>query len=173
MAQQTEEKTIHLTLAYRIQYEPGGRYYSRDSYPATQATEEEYRKIITGTLQGVPLNEIEGIEHVLETARQNVLFMDLYMNKDGSDRNKPLQKPRTISDIRFSLQESEIRKLKRIKDPLEALNRPEEHMRVYRSDGSWVEFTSGFGTVRWKDSRDNGNYHEMEANDFLSFHFQL
>ena len=167
-----QEEKRPITLSYTIQYEPGGKYYTRSYYPCAYVTEDEYRKLIQGVLQNTPLDQIEGIEHVLEETRQLIIQMDAYMNKDGSDRQKPLQKPRTITDIRLSLPEQEIRKLRRMQDPLKALDRPEEHMKVYRSDGSWMEFTSAFGEVRWTDSRRPNAHHSMEANDFLNLYFQ-
>lgn len=161
-----------ITLSYTIQYGPGGRYYTRNYYPCAYVTDDEYRKIISGVLQDIPLDQIKGIEHVLEETRQLIIQMDAYMNKDGSDRQKPLSKPRTFTDIRLSLSDQEIRKLHRMKDPLAALDRPEEHMKVYRSDGSWVEFISGFGEVKWTDSRKPNEHHSMEANDFLHLYFR-
>ena len=60
---------------------------------------------------------------------ENVEFADRFMNKNGSLRKTPLKKKRAISKLEFFIPEYEYRRLKKMKDPIETLERPVEHMR--------------------------------------------
>ena len=85
---------------------------------------------------------------------ENVEFVDRFMNKNGSLRKTPLKKKRAISKLEFFIPEYEYRRLKKMKDPIETLERPVEHMTVYRNDGSSVTLTAENGRVSIVDSRE-------------------
>lgn len=60
---------------YRITYE-NGKTYDRKDEVIVEITKEKYIKIIQGVLQGIPINQIEGIADVIEKMTENVLFID-------------------------------------------------------------------------------------------------
>lgn len=66
------------------------------------------------------------------------------------------------------LTDEDLRKIRSMPDPLAAFDRPEEHMTVYRSDGSSVTIRSEFGTVQITDTRKRGTMISMDADQFLS-----
>ena len=94
---------------------------------------------------------------------ENVEFADRFMNKNGSLRKTPLKKKRAISKLEY-----EYRRLKKMKDPIETLERPVEHMTVYRNDGSSVTLTAENGRVSIVDSREKNVRHIIEADYFIS-----
>ena len=53
-----------------------------------------------------------------------------------------------------------------MKDPLEALCRPEEEMAIYRSDGSAVRIRSFFGEVEIKDI-NRRETHILSSDEFI------
>ena len=67
------------------------------------------------------------------------------------------------------LTDEDLRKIRSMPDPLAAFDRPEEHMTVYRSDGSGVTIRSKFGTVQITDTGKRGTIISMDADQFLSF----
>ena len=95
-------------------------------------------------------------------------FADRFMNKNGSLRKTPLKKKRAISKLEFFIPEYEYRRLKKMKDPIETLERPVEHMTVYRNDGSSVTLTAENGRVSIVDSREKNVRHIIEADYFVS-----
>ena len=78
----------------------------------------------------------------------------LWMNKNGSWRSTPLKKNRAVSKIELFMTDSEYARIRKMKDPIETLNRPEEHMTIYRSDGSFVSLKYENGRVTICDSRE-------------------
>ena len=85
---------------------------------------------------------------------ENVEFADRFMNKNGSLRKTPLKKKRAISKLEFFIPEYEYRRLKKMKDPIETLERPVEHMTVYRNDGSSVTLTAENLVGTWHVAED-------------------
>jgi hypothetical protein len=83
---------------------------------------------------------------------------DRLMKKCDEARNKEL--------IEFFLPESEYKRINKMKDPEAVFSRTEEHMTIYRNDGSSVTISTENGMVRVKDSRKNG-YNYMTENDWL------
>jgi hypothetical protein len=75
---------------------------------------------------------------------------------------------RTGKCIVKALEDEDLRKIRSMPDPLAAFDRPEEHMTVYRSDGSSVTIRSEFGTVQITDTRKRGTMISMDADQFLS-----
>ena len=111
---------------------------------------------------------IHGISDVIDKMTENVEFADRFMNKNGSLRKTPLKKKRAISKLEFFIPEYEYRRLKKMKDPIETLERPVEHMTVYRNDGSSVTLTAENGRVSIVDSREKNVRHIIEADYFVS-----
>ena len=105
---------------------------------------------------------------VIDKMTENVEFADRFMNKNGSLRKTPLKKKRAISKLEFFIPEYEYRRLKKMKDPIETLERPVEHMTVYRNDGSSVTLTAENGRVSIVDSREKNVRHIIEADYFVS-----
>ena len=101
-----------------------------------KVTREEYRLIIAGAAQGRSLEETEGIDDVLSRMKENVEFIDKWTNLNGSLRKAPMKKQREIEKMELFLTDEDLRKIRSMPDPLAAFDRPEEHMTVYRSDGS-------------------------------------
>ena len=110
---------------------------------------------------------IHGISDVIDKMTENVEFADRFMNKNGSLRKTPLKKKRAISKLEFFIPEYEYRRLKKMKDPIETLERPVEHMTVYRNDGSSVTLTAENGRVSIVDSREKNVRHIIEADHFI------
>ena len=123
---------------------------------------------LPGVLQERPIEQIEGISDVIDKMTENVEFADRFMNKNGSLRKTPLKKKRAISKLEFFIPEYEYRRLKKMKDPIETLERPVEHMTVYRNDGSSVTLTAENGRVSIVDSREKNVKHIIEADHFIS-----
>ena len=133
-----------------------------------KVTREEYRLIIAGAAQGRSLEETEGIDDVLSRMKENVEFIDKWTNLNGSLRKAPMKKQREIEKMELFLTDEDLRKIRSMPDPLAAFDRPEEHMTVYRSDGSSVSIRSEFGTVQITDTRKKGALISMDAEQFLS-----
>lgn len=108
------------------------------------------------------------ISDVIDKMTENVEFADRFMNKNGSLRKTPLKKKRAISKLEFFIPEYEYRRLKKMKNPIETLERPVEHMTVYRNDGSSVTLTAENGRVSIVDSREKNVRHIIEADHFIS-----
>jgi hypothetical protein len=87
---------------------------------------------------------------------------------NGSQRNKPLKKARNISDLEFFLTMSDYKRFKKMDNPAEMLDRPEDHMTIYRNDGSSVLISCEFGQVKVVDSRKPTTSIIYEADYFLS-----
>ena len=113
-------------------------------------------------------NRKETISDVIDKMTENVEFADRFMNKNGSLRKTPLKKKRAISKLEFFIPEYEYRRLKKMKNPIETLERPVEHMTVYRNDGSSVTLTAENGRVSIVDSREKNVRHIIEADYFVS-----
>ena len=159
---------LNFNYCYKITYESGETYDRRRNELSVEISKEDYKKIITGVLQERPIEQIEGISDVIDKMTENVEFADRFMNKNGSLRKTPLKKKRAISKLEFFIPEYEYRRLKKMKDPIETLERPVEHMTVYRNDGSSVTLTAENGRVSIVDSREKNVRHIIEADYFVS-----
>ena len=144
---------LNFNYCYKITYESGETYDRRRNELSVEISKEDYKKIITGVLQERPIEQIEGISDVIDKMTENVEFADRFMNKNGSLRKTPLKKKRAIS---------------KMKNPIETLERPVEHMTVYRNDGSSVTLTAENGRVSIVDSREKNVKHIIEADHFIS-----
>ena len=150
---------MNFNYCYKIIYESGETYDRRRNELSVEISKEDYKKIITGVLQERPIDQIEGISDVIDKMTENVEFADRFMNKNGSLRKTPLKKKRAISKLEFFIPEYEYRRLKKMKNPIETLERPVEHMTVYRNDGSSVTLTAENGRVSIVDSREKNVRH--------------
>ena len=86
---------------------------------------------------------------------------------------KNLKKKRAISKLEFFIPEYEYRRLKKMKDPIETLERPVEHMTVYRNDGSSVTLTAENGRVSIVDSREKNVRHIILFRKFCNDLLQI
>ena len=152
---------------YRITYE-SGQSYERSHQLTVQVSKEEYKRIIQGVLEGTPIEQMEGIPDVIEKMKDTVQYIDRWINLNGSQRTTPLKKPRAISELKFFLPQSEYLRIKKMKNPMEVFDRPEEHMTIYRNDGSSVTLSCECGLVKIFDSRNKSSYSVLEADHFLS-----
>ena len=87
---------------------------------------------------------------------------------NGSQRTKPLKKPRCISKLEFFIPMSDYQCLKEMQNPMEVFVRPEEHMTIYRNDGSSVMISNEYGQVKVTDSRNPSSRIIREADHFIS-----
>ena len=153
---------------YRITYESGEQVYNKRSTLCVDVTKEQYKKIVAGVLKGLTIEEIEGISDVLEEMTENVQFADRWTNKNGTSRSTPLKKPRGFSKLEFFMPELDYMRFKKMKDPLEVIDRPGEHMTIYRSDGSYIRLSTENGRVTIKDSKEENLMHIVDADHFIS-----
>lgn len=89
------------------------------------------------------------------------------MNKNGSWRKTPLKKNRAFSRIELFMTDSEYTRIKKMKNLIETLNRPEEHMTIYRTDGSFVSSKYENSQVTICDSREKNVRRVVEADNFI------
>lgn len=155
---------------YKVIYESGDIFeQNRRNELCVDITQEEYKKIITGVLQGISIKQIEGISEVITKMTEDVLFADRWMNKNGSMRSTPLKKNRKISEIEFFMTENELQRIKKEKDPIRMLERPKEQMTVYRSDGTYITLETENGQVIIKDSTEKNSYRIVDADYFIQY----
>ena len=95
---------------------------------------------------------------------EQVRFVDRWDNLDGSRRKTPLKKERDIAKIELLLPEDEIKRISKMKNPMEVLTRPSEQI----SDGSYVILSTEQGRVKLEDSRKNGMSMLMDTDQFLN-----
>lgn len=68
------------------------------------------------------------------------------------------------TDIPFVTSDTRIKKMKNL---IETLNRPEEHMTIYRTDGSFVSLKYENSQVTICDSREKNVRRVVEADNFI------
>ena len=152
---------------YRITYE-NGQFYDRPHVMTVQITMDEYKKIVLGVLEGKRIEEIDNISETIEKMTEIVQHIDSWINMNGSQRATRLKKARVISELEFFLPMSEYKRLEKIQNPREVFERPEEHMTIYRNDGSSVMISYEYGQVKVTDSRNPCSCIVCEADYFLS-----
>lgn len=152
---------------YRITYE-NGQFYDRPHVMTVQITKDEYKKIVLGLLEGKRIEEIDDISEAIGKMTDIIQYIDSWINTNGSQRSKRLKKPRVISELEFFLPMSEYKRLSKIQNPRDVFERPEEHMTIYRNDGSSIMISCEFGLVRVTDSRNPCCCKVHEADQFLS-----
>src|SRR5690606_35982141 len=129
---------------YRITYE-NGQFYDRPHVMTVQITKDEYKKIVLGLLEGKRIEEIDDISEAIGKMTDIVQYIDSWINMNGSQRTTRLKKARVISDLEFFLTMSEYKRLAKIQNPREVFERPEEHITIYRNDGSSVVISCEYG----------------------------
>lgn len=152
---------------YRITYESGEVCERRRDQLCVEVSKEEYEKIINGVLTGIPIEQIAGISSVIAEMKDNVMFTDRWRNKNGSWRKKPLKKNRAFSKIELFMTDSEYTRIQKMKNPIETLKRSEEHMTIFRSDGSFVSVKYENGQVTICDSREKNVRRIVDADNFI------
>lgn len=158
---------MKFNYCYRITYESGEIYERCRDQLCVEVSKEEYEKIITGVLAGIPIEQIDGISSVIAEMKDNVLFADRWLNKNGSWRKTPLKKNRAFSRIELFMTDSEYTRIKKMKNLIETLNRPKEHMTIYRTDGSFVSLKYENSQVTICDSREKNVRRVVEADNFI------
>ena len=158
---------MKFNYCYRITYESGEVCERRRDQLCVDVSKEEYGKIITGVLAGIPIERIDGISSVITEMKNNVMLADRWLNKNGSWRRSPLKKNRVFSKIELFMTDSEYDRVHKMKNPIETLNRPEEHMTIYRSDGSFVNLKYENGQVTICDSREKNVGRILDADNFI------
>lgn len=160
-------KIMDFQFQYRITYE-NGQFYHRPHVMTIQITTDEYKKIVLGVLEGKRIEEIDNISETLKKMTETVQNIDSWINMNGSQRTTCLKKARIISELEFFLPMSEYKRLEKIQNPREVFERPEEHMTIYRNDGSSVRISCEYGLIRVTDSRNPCSHIIREADYFLS-----
>ena len=160
-------KIMDFQFQYRITYE-NGQFYDRPHVMTVQITMDEYKKIVLGVLEGKRIEEIDNISETIQKMTEIVQYIDSWSNMNGSQRTTRLKKARVISELEFFLPMWEYKRLEKIQNPKETFERPEEHMTIYRNDGSSVMISYEYGQVKVTDSRNHGSYKVHEADYFLS-----
>ena len=89
------------------------------------------------------------------------------MSINGIYREQPLRKARKIASIEYFFPEGQLKKLLAYRDHMELLDFPEECMKVYRADGSYVSIKSVFGEVFLVDSRYPTATRHMSADSLI------
>lgn len=168
MKESNMESERKLNYQYRIIYETGKSRGCNNFLAFISVTKEDYIKIIRGLLNNIPLEEIEGIAEVIARMKKDVTENDVYFDMNGRLLKTRLKKPRAIKSIELSVPESEYSRFRKMRDPAEAINRQEEHMTIFRSDGSCVKISSENGQVTVTDSRKKGTCTISEADYFIS-----
>lgn len=152
---------------YRITY-GNGQFYDRPHVMTVQIPMDEYKKIVLGVLEGKRINEIDDISKSVEKMTEIVHYIDSWINMNGSQRTKPLMKTRSISKLEFFLTMLDYQRFKEMKNPMEVFERPEEHMMIYRNDGSSVMIRYEYDQVKVTDSRNPSSCKIREADYFIS-----
>jgi hypothetical protein len=158
---------MDFNFQYRITYE-NGQFNDRPHEMTVQITMDEYKKIVLGVLEGRRIEEIDNISEAVEKMTEIVRYIDSWINMDGSQRTTPLKKARSISELEFFLPMTEYERLKNMQNPKEVFERHEEHMTIYRNDGSSVMIRYEYGQVKVTDSRNPCLCKTREADYFIS-----
>ncbi len=152
---------------YRITYE-NGQFYDRPHVMTVTITKDDYKNIILGVLDGKRIEEIDNISETIEKMTEIVQYIDSWINMNGSQRTSRLKKARVINDLEFFLPLSDYKRFEKMQNPMEVFKRPEEHMTIYRNDGSSVMISCEYGQVKVTDSRNPSSCIVREADYFLS-----
>lgn len=151
---------VDFKFRYKITY-IDGQTYDRKHILNVQVTEEEYKSIIQGVLQGIEIKDV--ISRMTET----VEYVDHWTSINGASRTSPLKNPRKITSLEIFLPDDVYQRVRRMKMPLELVNFEKEKMVLYRSNGSFVTISSYFGEVTIQDSREKNTSHVMSTDYFV------
>lgn len=167
MNERKRNKKIDFQFRYRVTY-ANARFCERPHVVMAKIPLDEYKRIVKGVLEGKLINEIDNINESIETMTEMVYYTDSWINMNGSQRTEPLKKSREISELEFFLPDSELKRLREMKDPMKTFERPEQHMTIYRNDGSRVEIRYEYGQVKVVDSRKPNSHIIRESDYFIS-----
>ena len=131
---------------YRIWYDEE-EAYMRSFQPVVRISEDDYKRILLGVHEGYEIADIPGIDEARERMQYAVIFADRTMNKDGTQREYPLQRSRHIHRIEYFLTDQDYHTLRKMKDPYTELSQPEDNMTIRRDNGSEIKITSIHGQV--------------------------
>ena len=148
---------LYLNYYYRITHSNGKTYDSAPSSGCVPVTEEQYKEIVRGVANGVPLEDIDTVKQLHDQIEDNVL---------DNEQGRLGKRPKGFKAISISPTDYEKRTMSKMKDHLDILDMPKESMNIYRSDGTMVTLTWEQGIVEWYDSR-TGYMRRMSADDFL------
>lgn len=157
---------VDFKFRYKITY-IDGQTYDRKHILNVQVTEEEYKSIIQGVLQGIEIKDNPKIPDVISRMTETVEYVDRWTSINGVSRTSPLKNPRRITSLEFFLPDDVYQRVRRMKMPLELVNFEKEKMVLYRSDGSFVTISSYFGEVTIQDSREKNTSHVMSTDYFV------
>ena len=158
---------MNMTFNYRVTFK-NGVVAERNEITSVALTGEELKTVVKGLADGCALTSIPGIESVLEKMRLLVEDYELHMSIIGVFRDRPLKRPREITNIEYSLPKWQQQKLIGFRDHMDYLDKPEESMVIYRADGSYVTIKSYLGEVHLTDSRQKTSTRCMSVDRFLS-----
>ena len=159
---------MRFNYTYQITYGSGQCYDRSKQQLGIEISQEQYAEIIKKIVQGYAINEIPGMEELVRKMEEEVRFVDKWHNLDGSYRKTPLKKERDIAEIKLLIPEDEMRRIRKMENPVETLTRPTEQITFYRScDNSSVIISTEQGKVRIRDSRKKGTEMMMDVDHFL------
>ena len=84
---------VDFKFRYKITY-IDGQTYDRKHILNVQVTEEEYKSIIQGVLQGIEIKDNPKIPDVISRMRETVEYVDRWTSIHGASRTAPLKNPR-------------------------------------------------------------------------------
>lgn len=157
---------VDFKFRYKITY-IDGQTYDRKHILNVQVTEEEYKSIIQGVLQGIEIKDNPKIPDVISRMTETVEYVDRWTSINGASRTSPLKNPRKITSLEFFLPDDVYQRVRRMKMPLELVNFEKEKMVLYRSYGSFVTISSYFGEVTIQDSIEKNTSHVMSTDYFV------
>lgn len=167
MSSSDKDKTINFQFQYRITY-GNGKSYDWPHVMNVQITMDEYKMIVLGVIKGKRISEIDDISESIKKMTEIVHDIDSWSNLNGSNRTKPLKKARNILELEFFLTRTDYQRFKKMQNPMEVLERPEDFMTIYRNDGSSVLISYEYGQVKIVDSRNPRLRRIHDADNFLS-----
>ena len=157
---------VDFKFRYKITY-IDGQTYDRKHILNVQVTEEEYKSIIQGVLQGIEIKDNPKIPDVISRMTETVEYVDCWTSINGASRTAPLKNPRKITSLEFFLPDDVYQRVRRTKMSLELINFEKEKMVLYRSDGSSITISSYFGGVTIQDSREKNTSFVMSTDYFV------
>ena len=84
---------VDFKFRYKITY-IDGQTYDRKHILNVQVTEEEYKSIIRGVLQGIEIKDNPKIPDVISRMTEAVEYVDRWTSINGASRTGPLKNPR-------------------------------------------------------------------------------
>lgn len=117
---------------------------------------------ITGMWQVSGRSDITDFEEVVRLDKEYIENWDI-----GLDIKILLKTVMVVAKKDGSMTDSEYTRIKKMKNLIETLNRPEEHMTIYRTDGSFVSLKYENSQVTICDSREKNVRRVVEADNFI------